>query len=610
MIKVGEILRNVRKEAGVSQEKLCLGLCSKGTYSKYETGEKVPCWFVLSVFLQRMGKNVERLSVVLTTEEYQYLCWKKEVLTALEQNDFAAFSELQQDVEASDYSIHSNLQMQFANLARAIAMSGTIKTEAEKRRYIALLRQAAELTMPGIRDDNVENYLISESELLVLFEWIRGMLQVGEEDEAYRFLKAVLRYIDTQYKDDEIKIKTYPKAVIMVIPLLYKKKEYMEGIFYCKKAIDLLCQRGVLYDLEELIRAYLAFQQDFPKTEESVRFEKYLWALEGIYQTFGYGQCKTDRNVLSYQNQEMYLVNEVIRSSRVNRGLTQEKLSEEICAPETLSRIEGGKRAPSTKNFRAFMKKSEIEVDYYNGEVITDDFFVLEKKQELSKAISLYKWEEAEYLLEWVKEHVDMEIAQNYKTIHLEECCILYNQGKLDAVEFLAICEEMMECQGEKWKKEEFWNQFFTKEKIDAMNYTACLYQQSGQMESAIFIAEHLLEQLMNSKVKLTDRYKSSGLIMINLSSWYGKSRQFEKCMEMCDLGIRVCLECGRGIKLTIFLANRAETIDNLAGEKTEESRLCFQFVYYIAELFSDKRVSSYADDYYRTNYDPDVNWY
>lgn len=609
MIKLSEILRSIRKETGVSQERLCLGLCSKGTYSKYESGEKVPSWLILSVFLQRMGRNVEKLSVVLATEEYQYFCWKKEILTALEKKDFVTVAQLQKKVAASDDSIHPNLQLQFRKLVQAIAMRETLKTEMEKRQYIALLKQAADLTMPGIRDDNMESYLISESELLVLFEWIRGMLQVGKEDEAYRFLKAVLRYIDTQYKDEEIRIKTYPKAVIMIIPLLHKRNEYMEGAFYCKKAIELLCQRGVLYDLVELIRTYLSFRQDFSRTKENVCFEHYLWALEEIYQMFGYERFQTESNVLSYQNQELYLVNEVIRLGRENRKLTQEKLSEEICTPETLSRIETGKRAPSTKNFRAFMKKSDMEIDYYNGEVVTDDFFVLEKKQELSKAISLHQWEEAERLLEWVKGHVDMGIARNYKAIHLEECCILYNQGKLDTAEFMTVCEEIMECQNDRWRKEEFWNQFFTKQKIDAMNYLACLYQQNGQMESAIFIAEHLLNQLRNSKVRLADRYKSSGLVTLNLSSWYGKSGEYEKCMEMCDLGIQISLECGRGISLVEFLVNRAETVDILVGKPMETSRLCFQWTYYIATLFSYEKLSSYAENYYKLHYEPDIDW-
>lgn len=48
---------------------------------------------------------------------------------------------------------------------------------------------------------------------------------------------------------------------------------------------------------------------------------------------------------------------EEIRRVRLERGLTQERLSEGICSPSTLSRIENGSQVPSRRTFRLLMER-------------------------------------------------------------------------------------------------------------------------------------------------------------------------------------------------------------------------------------------------------------
>lgn len=48
---------------------------------------------------------------------------------------------------------------------------------------------------------------------------------------------------------------------------------------------------------------------------------------------------------------------EEIRRVRLERGLTQERLSEGICSPSTLSRIENGSQVPSRRTFQLLMER-------------------------------------------------------------------------------------------------------------------------------------------------------------------------------------------------------------------------------------------------------------
>ena len=127
----------------------------------------------------------------------------------------------------------------------------------------------------------------------------------------------------------------------------------------------MLCWQGVLYDLTELLEGYLACSMGFAKEEpQRNRYSRQLWALSKVYEEFGAEQYLSGECRMYYENQEIYLVNEIIQRSRLEKGMSQETLSEGICSPENLSRIERGKGAPNTRNFRALMEKLETGQDY------------------------------------------------------------------------------------------------------------------------------------------------------------------------------------------------------------------------------------------------------
>ena len=398
--------------------------------------------------------------------------------------------------------------------------------------------------------------------------------------------------------------------VKLLVPLLMERKRELEGAVLCKKAVELLCWQGVLYDLAELMELYLLCSKGLPRTEEIVRYEKQLWALKEVYREFGGHGYLKENYLLSYSNQEMYLLDEVIRRSRTAKELSQEELSEDICTPETLSRIESGKRAPNTRNFRALMEKLDTGLDYYNGELDTDDFLVLEQELELERAISLKNWEEAQRILEDLKSKVDMSSPKNLQTLRAKENCILFNQKKLGLQGFLKSCEQAMNCEGERWREEGFWKQFFTKYKVTMMNYMACIYHIDHRMEDALFILEHLLEQLTSSKIGLAGRYRSSMTVISNLSAYYGENGQLEKCIEMCEMGIGLCLECGRGIKLGIFLVNKAEAMNTEAGKTIEKCKEYFKWAFYISDLLSNHNLTAYVEKYYCSHFEQDIAWY
>ena len=605
--KVGDALYYLRTEKGVSRDQLYQGLCTKSNYCLYEQGGRLPDRLLLNALLQRLGRNPDKLATALSAEEYAYFQWKKQVLAAMGHEDMDVLQRILEK-PAEIMASARNLQQQFLSQTRAIVAE---RMEQDIGKCILLLEQAVELTMPGITERGIDKYLVSTEEMKILLDLSEALGKGGREKEAGRLLHEIVVYVEHNYSDYESKIIIHPKAVKQLAPMLLQGRKYMEGLLLCKKAIDLLCIQGVLYDLAELMEYYLRFSEHFPETEEAARYRKQLQALREVYRKNGAELYLNENVALSYSNRETYLIDEVIKRGRMVKAYTQEELSERVeVSWETISRVENGKRAPSAKNFRAMMETLDTGLDYYNGELDTTDFLLLEKKQELERAISLKRWEEANELLQYLRSRLDMDRPRNQRILRAEENCILFNMGKLDRETFLKECEIAMDCAGERWREEGFWHQFLTRYKVRVLNYIAVLYHIGGQTEQSIFILEHMLEQLVSSRVELADRYKSSMTAIDNLSSYYGEMGRLDDCLEMCDMGIDLCMDSGRGIRLGGLLGTKAEALDIKAGKITEKSKCYLKQAYYLSDLMSVHSVTAYLDNYYRTHYKIDVIWY
>ena len=312
-----------------------------------------------------------------------------------------------------------------------------------------------------------------------------------------------------------------------------------------------------------------------------------------------------------YQDQELYLVDEMILRYRIRMGISQEELSEDICTPETISRIESCRRGPNPNNFIALMRKLGTEHDYYNGKLETNNYLLLEKMREMEHAMSHRDWAEAWYLLNFIKPKVDMDITQNRYSLQAAENCILFYDNKMTPQEFVKQTEEILGCENEGWRKDDFWElTFFTGSKITLMNHIAIGYKYMKQWEKSIFILEHLLQELESSKVLLEDRYTSSMTVIGNLCSFYGEAGYLDKCLKMCEMGIELCLKSGRGVRFAIFLTNKAEALEMINKNPSHKSKKYLQQAYYLGNLMSDHSTSAYVDKYYRTHYESDIIWY
>ena len=97
-------LRKEREKRGISQERLCRGVCAVSALSRYENGERIPD------LIERLGKSSDKLVTMISCQEYAYFEWKRKVKEALRNKKISLAQELLQKKESLDGCVHSVLQ--------------------------------------------------------------------------------------------------------------------------------------------------------------------------------------------------------------------------------------------------------------------------------------------------------------------------------------------------------------------------------------------------------------------------------------------------------------------------------------------------------------------
>lgn len=82
-----QLIIQIRKNKKISQERLGRGICSEQQISKLEKGELPSDFFLLEMLMQRLGKNVEKLEIILSEEEFSEIKERDDIIDALRCGD-------------------------------------------------------------------------------------------------------------------------------------------------------------------------------------------------------------------------------------------------------------------------------------------------------------------------------------------------------------------------------------------------------------------------------------------------------------------------------------------------------------------------------------------
>lgn len=582
------ILRTIQ-ERGISQRDLCYGLCSESTFTRYLRGERHMDRLLMTVLMQRLGESPERFCPLLTEDEYVYFEWRQRVAVAQIHKDWNRLSLLLREPIACDTSCNEVLQRQYYLLVSGIVQE---KCYGNREESLKALEKAISLTVPDYQTNLRERICLGVQEINALLLWQE--LQPDEEI-SYRMLKKLVGYIDVCYTDVQVKCRIYPQVVAQYLPLLNRREQYYECMTLAQKAIGLMNVTGYAVSVEGIQQAYTeAMRAVQAPAYEVVQKQMLAWR-EIRRECIGDEEEAGDELYLLNMWQEIELLHEAISRSRKERGYTQKKLSEGICEPETLSRIESGKRVPYKKTYQALAQKLSLPEEYYFSTIETDDFRILELRWELELQVIGKHWQKAVKLAEMLEERLDLSVPCNRQYMEQAKYMIAKGAGRIKAADGFDNIIRILQCSIRNMPRteevntwpEEFWTHLFTEREMSLLLQLADSLREKGQYPQAVYLLERMLEYYQSSEVKLEFHYRIVLLIYGRLTVQYRLLKLWDKEQEYSDAGIQMSMLCENKKMLPFFLNNKADALEH--SGKREAALKYYELAYYSAQLFKTK---------------------
>lgn len=232
---LGEILRSLRKQAGLSQEKLAEGICSSVSISRIENGLQMPSSTVLEGLLNKLGVGTYQICNIYYKNEKQRVFEEKAELVTRLISEGALSEAKEQLTLLADSAKESNTNEQFYLLLNA---SIQLYEQTDPADILATLKQALTLTKPEIDYFDLRNTLLSIREANILNVIVVALIKLDKTMEAIHLGEELM----TALKKHESGLKEYQ---IIKINLAFNlaqcmeiEKRYKEALMYSELAED------------------------------------------------------------------------------------------------------------------------------------------------------------------------------------------------------------------------------------------------------------------------------------------------------------------------------------------------------------------------------------
>lgn len=556
--ELGGLLRRLRKEVGFSQGLLCSGVCSVSRYARIEREELEPDFFLLDRLMGRLGKSVERLEYVMPLSVYRIYERRQDIQEAILHGKLDEAENLL-DLYEKEKSAEGSLHRQYILQERA--QLAWIR-EKDPDEILKLLDQAIGETLPSEEEMKKERCFSAEEGKLLLFRWeVSRKSRTANRD--FEELKQLLRCICEQKTNRMDRSKIFPYAV-----LLYGEHAPEEKIItvrsLAEEALELLRDEGKLLYMPELLElcGKLLRKSGVPKEELQAqlldRMRQSLLETEQEY-VISFEKYRLFDHVI----RRFYIDAEMIRKTRTAVGMTQEKLSEDICAQETLARVETGRQTPQSRKLQQMMEKMGRGCGRVNMAMVTEQYETIELKQELSKYIHREECEKAQNALERLETMLDCKQKQNRQYLEAEKILLQNQRSGSEWKQNLSQLRKLLSMTLE-YKENDLGKFVLNSNELQILTGMAYIFWEHNQIEHAIEIYQMQKQQFEKSRVKKVFHILEWELAMNNLALCLTESNRCDEIIRISNEVMNDSLCAGKGSCIGRTIVNLAEAMEKL----------------------------------------------
>lgn len=248
---MGNIIRDLREEQGITLSQLCYGLCSIPTMNRIEMDNRDIGIQMANRIFQRLGYASDMFELYGSIEEFEQYEQRITIEKWVRNGDFeSAETELiKYKNKWKKWIEEDNLQKQFVKYMEGrIAISvGNIEEGIE------IIRKAITITFPMAQDNWSEKAVIGEDELIMLNALADGYELNGKRVEAYQIRRETLNYIEKNKNRKLNMIEIFTNVICKMVPSMLDDGAVKDCLDLCDQGLQVLSSDKRLYHYPELI---------------------------------------------------------------------------------------------------------------------------------------------------------------------------------------------------------------------------------------------------------------------------------------------------------------------------------------------------------------------
>lgn len=603
--QLGIMLCKEREKMGEKQKNIAEGIISVSNLCKVERGEMEVDYFTLQALFERLGKSIDKLELAVSSSEYESIAYRAEIERSIAEWDYEQLTK-----RMSEYHQYNDekrpIHKQY--LAALHAMAWYVK-EQDYASCLRGMEQALACTLSGDWRRRIwKGQRLCSQEIWIILAITYCRWKLGEISGLSGQMEQLGSYILHYYTDAEEQAKVYPHCAWLLGQLYLEQNMVEEAYIVCKRGKASLVENGSLSPMWEMLELEEACLEKMGRQEELIWCRKCQEAVAFLYEAAG---VHLESNIMaafmrsSFQG-ELIITNELVRDLREAKGLSQEELCAGICAQETLSRIEQGRRSPNKKKLYQLLKRMGMERENYYGFIEADDYEVYEKVRRFNRCFSLNKVEEGAKLLNEIEEAVDMTKIINRQFIAMEHISERFHRGELS----------------EEQANQQYWEQLrLTMPPVDSgmlvyrvpfrteytiWNKIAVGMRREDEVEEALYIYDSLKQRYESSKVSMRYHAVPGFTLYINYTGFLEEHNDLERAEAIGKEGLNHCLACCRGDIAGDILANMSLVFGKEGMPDVEEKYL--RHAYCLLCLYGRKSVSDILCEAYQDKFHENID--
>ena len=625
--KVGIQIGILCEKAGITRNKLCDGLCSESELALIEKGESSADVILFAALLERLGKSAERLTYILTMEEYKRFMARNEIEEALRlgllkeaEQKFARYRRenppkkkqgkdgtdgvdkilLMYEEKIKGILILEEYEKDFKDkegLAGISACGGAVGQERLKKLNTSLsyLESAISRTM-RIKDlyshkfieclDAGEKFLaMFEIENILLYLYIKQYF--GEAQDQRELLFALYRYLERNMQDAVLRAQYLAKTGILLGCILLAGGDCAACVKMHEKIIGLNRECGMLVCVMPLLEQIIAACERLGDTGKAEWYKKQKENFVNIFQDSNLSIQCLNKLYYTCRMRRYFVEGRLIAAERKWKKMTQQELAEGIyqyCA--SISRIETGKENSGRKKFYRIMEKLGIDCTRYNGNLLTDEFCVLELDRDIERHLARGQYEEAGHELYLLERSVDMNEKCNQQLVLGLKNMEALRAGKIGTEEALENARELLEMTyhlenveegGERYRRVPFRNEMYL------FNQICIILRKDGRIMEAVELMERMMRTYDATVEARNFHNKNIYLCAINLCQYLERVDRLEEAERYANGLIREKLIYGKILGLHRLYSTKFDVAEKLGSDIENRKKLLYQ-AYFLSD--------------------------